>query len=258
MPENHRKWRWRYLPDLVRHSYPEADGVITVSDYVKDELVNRVGLCRDSISTIYNPVVDEELLGRAAEPLKNDWFAPEAPPVVLGVGRLTEQKDFATLMRAFAEVRKQREARLVLLGEGRLREELERLAQQLGIADDVRMPGFVPNPLRYMARAGVLVSSSEYEGLPGVLIQALAAGCPVVATDCRGGSREIVADGECGALVEIGDHLGMARAIAAELDQPSDPDKLRERSRAFCVLTGVDNYLNMIDATLTAYTQRVS
>jgi len=163
------------------------------------------------------------------------------------VGRLTEQKDFSTLMKAFADVRATRPLRLVLLGAGGLRNTLQHLANTLGIAEDVDMPGFVDNPFQYMTRAALLVLPSEYEGLPGVLIQALACGCPVISTDCPGGSREILADGAYGALVAVGDAHGMARAIEAELDQPKARDVLLTRAEDFTVERAVNNYLALLD-----------
>ena len=137
--------------------------------------------------------------------------------MILGVGRLTPQKDFPTLIRAFARVRRQRPARLVIVGEGRpeARAALMRLAAELGCAEDVSLPGFTHNPFCYMAHAGVFVLSSLHEGLPGVLIQALACGAPVVSTDCPSGPREILEGGRYGRLVALGDDAAMAEAISA-------------------------------------------
>jgi len=181
------------------------------------------------------------------EPLEHEWFQADSAPVIPGVGRFTEQKDFATLIQAFATLRKGREARLVLLGEGRPGEELGELAGRLGVAADVGMPGFVENPFRYMMQASVLVLSSKYEGLPGVLIQAMACGCPVVSTDCPGESREILADGQYGTLVDIGDATRMEQAIQSELDQPRPRETLLTRAEAFSIERGVDLYLQLLD-----------
>jgi glycosyltransferase involved in cell wall biosynthesis len=255
-PSNFRKWRWRYLPELVRRTYPGADAVVSVSNQVADDLTTVVGLDKASVTTIYNPVVDNVLRTNAQESLEHTWFSSQAVPVILGVGRLTEQKDFSTLMRAFADVRATREARLVLLGEGRLRADLEDLASKLDIQEDVDMPGFVENPFQYMARASVLVVSSEYEGLPGVLIQALACACPVLSTDCPGGSREILADGKYGPLVDVGDADGMAKAILAQLDSPTDKDVLLGRAEDFSVARAVDNYLALLDSVASQATAK--
>ena len=250
-PSNVRKWRWRYLPEVVRRTYRNAAAVVAVSEDVANDLVGTIGLDRHSVSTVHNPVVDDKLRARAQQALAHPWFAAGAAPVVLAVGRLTEQKDFPTLLHAFARLRALRDARLVILGEGRLRASLEALAGQLGIAADVDMPGFVENPFQYMSRAAVLVLSSQYEGLPGVLIQALACGCPVVSTDCPGGSREILAQGKYGALVRIGDAAAMADAILAELDNPTPKEMLLQRAEDFSVASGVRNYLTLLDAVTT-------
>lgn len=255
-PANSRKWRWRYLPELVRRTYAGANAVVAVSRDVADDLVAAIGLNAKSVTAIHNPVVDDALRERARHPLTHPWFAPGSPPVVLAVGRLTEQKDFATLLRAFAVVRATRESRLVILGEGRLRDKLQSLADQLGIRADVDLPGFVENPFQYMARAAVLVLSSQYEGLPGVLIQALACGCPVVSTDCPGGSREILADGKHGALVPVGDIQGIAQAVLAEFDKPTPRDLLLHRAEQFSVAHGVRDYLALLDAVVAESRQQ--
>jgi len=256
-PTNARKWRWRYAPELVRRSYPRADAVVTVSSHGAGELINKIGLNPHNITTIHNPVVDDTLRTLAQEALEHPLFAPDAPPVILAAGRLTEQKDFFTLMRAFAIVRADREARLVILGEGRLQKNLEDLANELDIEADVDMPGFVQNPFQFMARASVFVLSSKFEGLPGVLIQAMACGCPLVSTDCPGGSREILADGKYGALVGVGDADGMAKAVLAELDNPTPRDVLLQRAEDFSVDHAVDNYLALLDSVVTKTTDRI-
>jgi glycosyltransferase involved in cell wall biosynthesis len=218
---------------------------------VANELITTIGLPRGSVTTVHNPVADDTLRAHAQQALEHTWFTPGAAPVILAAGRLTEQKDFATLIRAFAGVRADREARLIILGEGRLRGELERLACTLGIQADVYMPGFVENPFQYMARASALVLSSEYEGLPGVLIQAMACGCPVISTDCPGGSREILDDGRYGTLVSIGDADEMAMAILAELDSPTPKEILIDRAEDFSVDRAVSNYLTLLDTVVT-------
>ena len=255
-PSNSRKWRWRYLPELVRRTYPRADRVIAVSDHVANELITTIGLSKDSVVAVPNPVVDGALRACAQQALVHPWFTQDGPPVILAAGRLTEQKDFATLIHAFAAVRTDREARLVILGEGRLRDDLEQLVCTLGIQADVCMPGFVENPFQYMARASVLVLSSAYEGLPGVLIQALACGCPVVSTDCPGGSSEILEDGKYGALVSIGKADEMAKAVLAELDDPTPREILLRRAEDFSVERAVNSYLALLDTAVNQAADR--
>lgn len=254
-PHKARKWRFRYLPELVRRTYPRADAVVAVSEHVARELTSAVGhgvgLAPGSVQVIYNPVVDERLSARSEVEPQHDWLRPGGPPVVLGVGRLSEQKDFATLLRAFALLRATREARLVILGEGDLRADLEELAAQLGVADDVDMPGFVDNPFSYMARSSVLALSSRFEGLPGVLIQAMACGCPVVSSDCPGGSAEILAGGRYGALVPMADEQAMATAIAAQIDTPTSREILLKRAQDFSVDRAANTYLELIESVVS-------
>ena len=242
------KWQWRFLPQAVRRFYPWAEGIVAVSNGVAENLAETTGLPRERIATIYNPVVTPEMIGQARAPLAHPWFVPGSPPVVLGAGRLVEQKDFPTLLQAFARVRAQRPVRLVLLGEGKERAALTGLARDLGIAADVDLPGFVTNPFAYMARAAVFALSSAYEGLPGVLIQALACGCPVVSTDCPSGPAEILENGKYGPLVPVGDDGALADAILSTLTTPSNPEGLLARAALFSVDQAVDQYLEMLFA----------
>ncbi len=242
-----RKWRWRYLPPLVGSSYPLADAVISVSNQVADDLSAVSGLPRESIKTIYNPVVDDELRSQSAEPLDHPWFVRQSPPVILGVGRLAQQKDFSTLIRAFSRLRARRKAHLLILGEGKQRPLLEALVKDLGLETDVQLHGFVANPFKFMARAAALVLSSEYEGLPGVVIQALACGCPVVSTDCPGGSAEILCDGEYGPLVPVGDDAALCAAVESVLDNPLEKHVLMQRAEQFSIDCAAEQYLAVLD-----------
>jgi glycosyltransferase involved in cell wall biosynthesis len=241
-----REWRWRFIVPLLRRMYPEADRIIAVSHGVADDLRTLVGLPPELVTTVYNPVVDSGLAKKADAPINHPWFVPGAPPVILGVGRLAEQKDFPTLLQAFAQVRAQRQARLLLLGEGEMRRKLEALARELGVEQDVSLPGFASNPFAYMARAAVFVLSSTYEGLPGVLIQALACGCPVVSTNCPGGAAEILENGQYGRLVPVGDPAAMAQAIISTLEAPPDRGRLQTRASLFSVDRAVEQYLDVL------------
>jgi glycosyltransferase involved in cell wall biosynthesis len=241
-----RKWRWRFIAPLIRRTYLEADRIVAVSRGVADDLRTLVGLPPELVTTVYNPVVDSELAKQADAPIDHPWFKPGAPPVILAVGRLTEQKDFSTLLQAFAQVRAQRQVRLLLLGEGELRPKLDALARELGIDQDVSLPGFMSNPFAYMARATVFVLSSTYEGLPGVLIQALACGCPVVSTNCPSGAAEILENGQYGRLVPVGDPAAMAQAIISTLDVPPNRELLQKRASLFSVDHAVEQYLDVL------------
>ena len=244
-----RRWRSRFISPLLRRFYPRADAIVGVSDGVVDDLSSLAHLPRKRITTIYNPVVTPDLYVKRQAPLDHPWFRPDAPPVVLGIGRLHQQKDFPILLNAFARVRVQRPIRLVILGEGKLRAELETLTRTLGIAADVAMPGFVENPYAYMARAAVFALSSASEGLPTVLIEALACGCPVVSTDCPSGPREILDRGKYGRLVPVGDDAALARAICATLDKAPHRGRLIQRGKFFSVDRAVEQYERLLLGT---------
>lgn len=214
----------RAIKWLMRRLYRSADAIVCVSRGIEDELRDLLGLPAEKLSTIYNPVDVDGIRARAAHRPEHPWFAAGQPPVIIGVGRLTAQKDFATLLNAFAQVRAHRAARLVILGEGEERAALLRQAAALHIAADVEMPGFQDNPYAWMAASAMYVMSSAWEGLPGVLLEAMACGIPVVSTDCRTGPDEILERGRWGRLVPVGDAAALARAIAATLDDPAPVD----------------------------------
>ena len=156
------------------------------------------------------------------------------------------QKDFSTLIRAFSRVRQNQPAHLVIIGEGRQRSELETLAQSLGIEKDVWMPGLSDNPYAFMSKASMLVLSSIYEGLPNVLIEALACGCPIVSTDCPSGPSEILLKGKYGTLVPMGDIPALAQAIHHTLDHPPNRNDLLVRAADFDIEKISRQYLGVL------------
>jgi glycosyltransferase involved in cell wall biosynthesis len=215
-PHSSRR-RHRLLPRLAKRFYPWADGIAAVSRGAADDLTGAVGLAPNRIHVIHNPIVTPELRDLAAAPLDHPWFEPGEPPVLLAVGRLSPQKDFGTLIRAVSLVAPRRPVRLLILGEGRERADLETLVGDLGLGGVVDLPGWVPNPYPYMVRAGAFVLSSRWEGLPSVLIEALFCGPPVIATDCPSGPQEILEGGRHGLLVPVGDVDALARGIESAL-----------------------------------------
>lgn len=237
--------RQRMVPHLVKRFYPWADYVVGNSQGVADDLSQVTGLPRERIKILYNPVVTPELREKARAPLNHPWFEVGQPPVILAVGRLTKQKDFPTLIRAFAQVRRTRPARLLILGEGPDRPALEALVNQLGLEDDVAMPGFVENPYAYMSRVSLYVLSSRWEGLPTVLIEALYCGPPVIATDCPSGPREILADGRYGSLVPVEDITALTRAIEAGL-MGETPHPTEESWHPYSLEAVVDQYIGLL------------
>lgn len=245
-------WNRWFIRSLLHRTYSRADAVLAISNGVADQMAHVSGFPRERIQTITNPAVTPQLEQGAREPLSHPWFEAGQPPVVLGVARLSRSKDFGTLIRAFARVRRNRPLRLVILGDAKSekktekrRSELMQLADELGVADDVALPGFTSNPYQYMARAAVYVLSSHVEGLSNSLIEAMACGCPVVSTDTPSGPSEVLEDGRYGPLVPIGDSEAMANAIESVLDAPPNRDLLRQRAADFSVDRVADSYENL-------------
>jgi glycosyltransferase involved in cell wall biosynthesis len=224
---NKGKWRDRCFLKAIKFLYPSADSIIAVSNGIKKDLVKVLNMPPGKITVIPNPVfitspqISDQGSGSHVR------VEPGSPPVVLGVGRLEPQKDFTTLINAFALARKEIECRLIILGEGSLRERLVDLTERLGIDQFVDFPGFQIDPFSYMRKAKLFVLSSRWEGFPNVLIQALASGCSVVSTDCEYGPAEILDNGEYGHLIPVGDVEEMAKRIVLVLknDTPKFPEK---------------------------------
>jgi glycosyltransferase involved in cell wall biosynthesis len=220
-----------------------AAGLICVSQGVADDFLKVTGCPTNRVKVLYNPIVTPGMANDAAKNPAHPWFNDSGPPVVLALGRLTDQKDFPTLLCAFEKVRRARACRLLILGEGERRPELERLVSELELGASVDLPGFEPDRLRYLLHARLLVLSSVWEGLPTVLIEALALGTPIVATDCPSGPRELLAGGEYGRLVPMRDPDALADAMLESLEEEPDRRKLRTRARDFSVERGADRYL---------------
>ncbi len=230
----------------IRFLYPKADAVVAVSQGVAQDLLNILGRPLNSLVVIPNPVITPRLGLQANEPLSHSWFDDPSTPVVVGMGRLTTQKDFPTLLRAFQRVRSSRTCRLILLGEGSHRRKLESLAHELGIAQDVFLAGFVPNPYPYLRKASVFVLSSIWEGSPNALTEAMALGTPVVATDCPSGPREILQDGTIAPLVPMRNPDAMATAILDMLDHPPDKERLQRAVAPYTVENSARMYLKVL------------
>jgi glycosyltransferase involved in cell wall biosynthesis len=242
---NSSTFRTRLMPLFIRAFYPSADEVVAVSHGVARDLSDATGFALPSIRVIYNPVITDELTAAGTAPPAHPWLADGGSPVVLGVGRLTRQKNFVSLIRAFAKVRRQRPARLLILGEGEERSALEALVRELGLDNDVALPGFLAGAHGCMARAAVFVLSSAWEGLPTVLIEALAAGTTVVSTDCPSGPREILRGGELGRLVPPGDIEALAAGIMAALSGSGRRVALTEL-KEFTKEAAAESYLRLV------------
>lgn len=215
---------------LIIHLYPQANRIVALSQGVAADLNTLVPQLKNQTEVIYNAGLDERVLQGIQEPLPQDLSIER--PLVVACGRLTEQKGFPDLLEAFARVRQVIPASLWIVGEGKQRPLLEQKIQRLGLADAVRLLGFQPNPYKYMAAADLFVLSSLYEGFGNVIVEAMACGAPVIATNCPSGPAEIIEDGVNGLLVPPGNVEALAQAILKVLTHPDLKHRLAEAGKA--------------------------
>lgn len=182
---------------------------------------------------VYNIIDDRHSRLRMKEPVEHEWLLNKIAPVIVAAGTLTTRKGFADLIHAMNELSNTRHVRLIILGEGPLRNELEGLVVKLGLSDRVSLPGNVENPLKYFFHSDVFVLSSYVEGLPNVLVEAMICGCTPVATDCPTGPREVLQNGKYGYLVPVCDPVAMAAGIRKALDHPIAKGLLADAVRPF-------------------------
>jgi len=248
----------------IRAEYRLLDGITAVSDAVADDLRRHFGISDVPLRVLPNPIVPSNLAARAAAPCPHPWLAMMAasdleleprqgsapPPVILAIGGLRKVKDFSTLLRAFARLPTALNARLLVLGEGKERPRLTALAKRLGVADRVDLHGFVEDPFPYLARAQLLVLSSRREGLSNVLVEAMAMGTPVAATDCPGGVPGLLAQGDLGPLTPVGDARALAASMAHLLQSPTDAQSLRRAAEPYGLLTASRRYLEFFQQIL--------
>lgn len=238
-----KRWISRYR---IMRQYRRASAIVANSEAVRQDIAATTGIPVEQIFLVRNPVVTPALVRQALERVTHPWLNGESVPVILGVGNLHRVKDFATLIRAFGVVRQQREARLIILGDGHLRAELFSLAQRLNVHADVDLHGFVDNPYPFLKAADLFVLSSIREGSPNALAEALALGTPVVATDCPGGVREILQDGRYGHLVATRSPVAMADAMMATLDNPPSSAALQAAVSEYTLENNAKGYAAML------------
>lgn len=238
--------RERIVYYLMMFLYSRADMIVANSLDTATDLVRHGITDEDRVIVIHNPVVSGDLLEKQNAAIDHPWFHDSEIPVVLGIGRLHAQKNYETMIRAFGIVRKDRAARLVILGEGSERDRLLDIVKELGLEEFVEFHGFVSNPHAFVSRASVLALSSRWEGFGNVLVEALAAGTPVVSTDCPGGPAEILEHGRFGKLVPVGNAEAFADAIINTLDDPPDRDALIDRAKDFSIDTITSRYIEVL------------
>ena len=243
-----------------------ADVVHANSEGIAENERTLIPANKNKVVMIYNPVsVKVQELAAETPEYCAKWFTPDTHSntkltnrafVILAVGRLIKQKNFAMLVRAVSEVRKQKNVQLIILGDGPERTSIESQAVTLGIEKHLAMPGWVKNPYAYMSRADLFVLSSNHEGFPNVLAEALACGCPVVSTNCPHGPSEILENGLWGHLTPMNDPVAMSKTICTALDENSDRNRLRKRAGEFAVETSSSKLEKLFEETIEGFEQR--
>lgn len=221
----------RLLGWAMPYLYPRADAVICVSRGVADDLVTHFRLPRQKIKVIYNPVDIDYVSGLAEEEVDHPYFTAKETPVIIAVGRLTAQKGYPYLLKAFAQVTARFPCRLIIRGDGEEKETLVKLIRELGIEKQVDFIGFQQNPFKYVAHSDIFVLSSLLEGFGLVIIEAMACRTPVISTRCPSGPDEIITDGVNGLLVPVADETTLAEAILRLLKEPSLATRLAQAGR---------------------------
>lgn len=236
--KKHSKYR-----DIAK-AYPRNAGFLPVSTGIAVDLVAGFGVPREKVHVVHNPVVTDMMMAMAREAVDHPWLVDKVVPVVVGVGRLEPQKDFATLIQAFARMQGKTPCRLLILGEGSERAQLQAMIDAQGLASCVDLHGFVDNPYAYVARSDVFVLSSKWEGFGNVIVEAMAMGVPVVSTDCPAGPSEILDGGRHGRLVPVGDVEAMAEAIDGTLRGEPDRSALIEEAMKYTPSACANEYLS--------------
>jgi glycosyltransferase involved in cell wall biosynthesis len=240
------KWRDRFIRPLARRLYKSADQVVAVSNAAARDLEQQLRLPPSSVTTIYNPVVSAHIHNSRQEPLQHPFVEQHSEPLILAVGRLSAQKDYPTLIQAFAQLQSAAPSRLAILGDGEERASIESLIAKLGLENRVCLVGFTENPYQWMQRADLYVLSSRWEALPTVLIEAMACGCNVVSTDCPSGPAEILGERFAQRLTPCGDPSALATAIKQALDEPLDDAEVIRRASQFNFTTAARRYIELL------------
>ena len=235
--------RRRLLWPIARRLYRRASHVVAISQGIGAEIVDRLSIAPGRVSVIHNPVPVQQVVEQAREPVS---FKISRAPAIMAVGRLVPLKNYPLLLRAVALVLREQDVELYILGDGPEREPIERLAATLGMAAHVHLLGFLPNPYPYIAQADLFALSSDHEGFGNVLVEAMALGVPVVATDCPYGPREILAGGQYGLLVPPGDQRALADCLLSLLRDPHMRDRFgmegRRRAEDFSIQKIIPQY----------------
>lgn len=239
------------ITKLNKYAYPFlskfVDSVICVSKGVSDDVINNYHIPHGKVKVMYNPAYCDEIHQLANCTVSHRWLN-EQYRTVIAMGRLSTAKGFDDLIASFSKVHSQNnKARLIIFGEGELRNSLEQLIESLELSDAVELYGFEINPYKYLSKADLFVLSSVYEGFGNVIVEALALNIPVISTNCPSGPSEILENGKWGTLVNVGDTDGLATAILNSLSWPCERDTTA-RAKMFTVDKVVSDYVDIIDS----------
>jgi glycosyltransferase involved in cell wall biosynthesis len=234
------------IEKLMQLTYPWAKNIVAVSEGVAESLKVLIKSHSNRINVIYNPIVYPGLVKKKEYNTQHRWLIAKKQPVFLAAGRLTDQKDYPNLLNAFSLVVKKVACKLIILGEGELRMELEKMVTAMGLENSVDLAGLVENSYAFMHRCDVFVLSSKWEGFPNVIVEAMYCGAKIVSTDCPSGPAEILEKGKWGKLVKVGDPAELADAMLKTLSLPKLP--VEKRANFFSIKRAADKYLNLIQS----------
>lgn len=247
------KFRWRYIAAVMRRFYPEADSVISVSRCVQEDLAQLLAPMKANLGTIYNPIVVEHVRVNMSAPLTHPLTDHAEYKLVVASGRLVEQKNYPLLLHAFALASQERKLKLIILGEGGLKRSIQTLAQQLAVEDDLILPGHLLNPYPIMRQSDVFVTTSLWEGMPNVLLEAMACGCKTVALDCPCGPREILDHGKYGSLLPLATNARqLAEVILAEVERSHDESAQLQHLQKFSLENSIQQHIDLHDQLLAS------
>lgn len=243
---SHGFFETKLLPVLAKRWYSTADKIVCVSKEMAKDLKSYCDVHQNKLITIYNPVHIGKIIRLSGEKINHPWLINKTVPVILAVGRMVKQKNYPVLFRAVKKIRGYHKVKLIVLGQGPEQKKLEQLSKDLELDDSIDMLGHVSNPYQYMARADLFVLSSSWEGLPNVILEALACGCKVVSTNCRSGPKEILDHGKYGTLVSVDDVDALSQGIVDSLKVDIDKKILRDRAAEFDLSIASSQYLKCI------------
>lgn len=232
---------------FVKQMFGRADAITVVSHGAADDFSEQYPEFKNKIQVIANPVFTDNILTLKNENVVHPFFENANYPVILAAGRLSKEKNFIFLLRAFSLLLKKTKAYLIIIGEGEERRSLLNEGLKLGILPNVSLPGNVSNPYAYMSRCSVFALTSTYEGLPGVLIEALACGCNIVSVDCKNGPAEILSNGKFGTLVTAQDPEVFSGELYKSLTAGKQEEMKLTRARDFGIGKIAKEYLTLID-----------